>query len=276
MKSVLLLGQSNMAGRGFLSEVAPIRNERILMLRNGRWQMMDEPINPDRSVAGVGPAASFADLWTLDHPGETIGLIPCAEGGSALEEWGPQGRLFRHAIALTRLALEDSELLAILWHQGESDAIGGRHRDYRTGLERIENALRAELDAPETPFIVGGLGDYLGRTGFGLAAAEHAEITAELRRYAAEREFVHFVTAEGLSANPDGIHIDAPSQRRFGVRYYEALRTGGDVLAPIDEDAALARCAAREVTPAERSYEAMEAFARGRSTFEEFLEALPR
>lgn len=276
MKSVLLLGQSNMAGRGFLSEVAPIRNERILMLRNGRWQMMDEPINPDRSVAGVGPAASFADLWTLDHPGESIGLIPCAEGGTTLEEWGPQGRLFRHAIALTRLALEDSELLAILWHQGESDAIGGRHRDYRTGLERIENALRTELDAPETPFIVGGLGDYLGRTGFGLAAAEHAEITAELRRYAAEREFVRFVTAEGLTANPDGIHIDAPSQRRFGVRYYEALRTGGDVLAPIDEEAALARCAAREATPGERAYEAMEAFARGRSTYEEFLEALPR
>lgn len=33
MKSVLLIGQSNMAGRGFLHEVMPIYNENILMLR---------------------------------------------------------------------------------------------------------------------------------------------------------------------------------------------------------------------------------------------------
>ena len=32
MKSVLLIGQSNMAGRGFLSEVMPICNENILCL----------------------------------------------------------------------------------------------------------------------------------------------------------------------------------------------------------------------------------------------------
>ena len=45
MKSVLLIGQSNMAGRGFLHEVTPIYNENIFMLRNGRWQMMVEPIH---------------------------------------------------------------------------------------------------------------------------------------------------------------------------------------------------------------------------------------
>ena len=40
MKSVLMIGQSHMAGRGFLNEVPMICNERIQMLRNGRWQMM--------------------------------------------------------------------------------------------------------------------------------------------------------------------------------------------------------------------------------------------
>ena len=51
MKSVLLIGQSNMAGRGFLHEVTPLYNENIFMLRNGRWQMMSEPIHFDRAVA---------------------------------------------------------------------------------------------------------------------------------------------------------------------------------------------------------------------------------
>ena len=44
MKSILLVGQSNMAGRGFMTEVEPIINERIKVLKNGRWQFMEEPI----------------------------------------------------------------------------------------------------------------------------------------------------------------------------------------------------------------------------------------
>lgn len=89
-----MLGQSNMAGRGFLNEVDPIYNEKIKMLRNGQWQMMTEPINYDRPVSGVGLAASFADAWSKAHPDEEIGLIPCAEGGSSLNDWHPEGILF--------------------------------------------------------------------------------------------------------------------------------------------------------------------------------------
>lgn len=79
IKSFLMLGQSNMAGRGFISEVTPIYNERIQMLRNGRWQMMTEPINYDRPVSGVSLAASFADAWCCENQEDRIGLIPCAE-----------------------------------------------------------------------------------------------------------------------------------------------------------------------------------------------------
>ena len=76
--SFLLIGQSNMAGRGFLHEVQPIRDARIKVLRNGRWQTMWEPIHFDRPFAGIGLGASFAKRWLEDHPGEEIGLIPCA------------------------------------------------------------------------------------------------------------------------------------------------------------------------------------------------------
>lgn len=74
MKSVLLIGQSNMAGRGFSSEVMPICNENIFMLRNSRWQMMTEPIHFDRAVAGVGPAASFAQAWCNANKMNKLGL----------------------------------------------------------------------------------------------------------------------------------------------------------------------------------------------------------
>ena len=114
MKSVLLIGQSNMAGRGFLSVVTPIYNENIFMLRNGRWQMMTEPIHFDRSVAGAGLATSFAQAWCNENKNEQIGLIPCAEGGSSIDEWNKEGALFRHAVSETKFAMENSELIAIL------------------------------------------------------------------------------------------------------------------------------------------------------------------
>ena len=49
--------------------------------------MMAEPINYDRPNAGIGLAGSFAAMWCMEHEGEQIGLIPCAEGGSSLDDW---------------------------------------------------------------------------------------------------------------------------------------------------------------------------------------------
>ena len=142
MKSVLLIGQSNMAGRGFLNEAAPIYNENIFMLRNGRWQMMTEPIHFDRSVAGAGPAASFAQAWGRTNKNEQIGLIPCAEGGSSIDEWNTEGALFRHAISEAKFAMENSELIAILWHQGESDSHSGKYKNYYQKLNVLVHSFR--------------------------------------------------------------------------------------------------------------------------------------
>ena len=67
--SFLMIGQSNMAGRGDFGEVEPISNPMCYMLRMDRWQRMSEPINPDRAIfdtefhSGVNLAASFADRF---------------------------------------------------------------------------------------------------------------------------------------------------------------------------------------------------------------------
>ena len=186
MKSVLMIGQSNMAGRGYLSDVPAIYNENIQMLRNGRWQMMAEPINCDKPVAGVSLAGSFAAMWAMEHPGEKIGLIPCAEGGSSIDEWHPTGTLFKHAVSEARFAMEESELIAILWHQGENDSFGGCHRTYYDKLKQIVDTLRDELGLPDIPFILGGLGDFLEHARLGADCREYREINRELKRFAAD------------------------------------------------------------------------------------------
>lgn len=274
MKSFLLIGQSNMAGRGFLQETTAIYNERILMLRNGRWQMMTEPIHFDRPVAGIGPASSFAEAWCNANKEDRIGLIPCAEGGSTMDEWAVDEVLFRHAITEAKFAMENSELAGILWHQGESDSQGGKYKDYYEKLAKIVEAVRKELSAPDVPFLIGGLGDYLGKTGFGAGCIEYELINKELKRFAENNADCYFVTGQRLTSNPDGIHINAVSQRKFGLRYFEAYQKKKHVYEPLEmEEELIEILLKREHTPAEKTYIALEKYMLGKSSYEEVMKA---
>lgn len=271
IKSFLMLGQSNMAGRGFINEVPTIYNERIQMLRNGRWQMMTEPINYDRPVSGISLAGSFADAWCSENKDDIIGLIPCAEGGSSLDEWAIDKALFRHAINEAKFAMESSELIGILWHQGESDSINGNYKEYYKKLLLIIDTLRKELNAPNIPIIIGGLGDFLGKEGFGKNCTEYNFINQELKKFAFEQNNCYFVTASGLTSNPDGIHIDAISQRKFGLRYFEAFSNRKHILNPlINEDDMLNINYSRENTRGEKIYIKSMDFALGRISYDEF------
>lgn len=266
-----MIGQSNMAGRGFVQDVPPIYNEQIKMLRNGRWQMADEPINYDRSVSGVSLASSFAAAWWNQHQ-EEIGLIPCAEGGSSMDEWAIDGILYRHAIREAQFAMETSELAGILWHQGESDSFGGKYQEYYQKLLTIFTQLRKDLNAPNLPIIIGGLGDYLGQSGFGAMCTEYKEINEVLRRFALNEENCYFVTAENLTANPDGIHINAISQRKFGLRYFAAFDQMQDILIPLEnEERAPKIDENRERTINEKIYMISYDFALGKIDYEDFI-----
>lgn len=275
MKSVLLIGQSNMAGRGYLHEVTPIYNENIFMLRNGRWQMMTEPIHFDRSVAGVGPAASFAQAWCNANKNEQIGLIPCAEGGSSIDEWSKESTLFRHAVSEAKFAMENSELIAILWHQGESDGRSKKYKNYYHKLNILVNSFRKELGDLEVPFIVGGLGNYLGKSGFGRSCVEYDLINQELLKYVENNRNCYFVTGEKLYPNPDGIHINAESQRRFGIRYFKAYQTKSSIVEPLDnEENMVKELYEREYTMAEKRYITLQQFTLGKSSMEEVMKFL--
>lgn len=273
MKSVLLIGQSNMAGRGFMEEVPPIYHERIQMLRNGRWQMMAEPIHFDREVAGVGPGASFALEWVKEHPDEELGLIPCAEGGSSMDEWALDSPLTRHAISEAKFAMENSELIGILWHQGESDSLNQLYKSYAPKLKALFDYLREALNAPEIPIIIGGLGDFLGKSGFGASAVEYQEINQLIKQTAEQEANCYFVTADDLTANPDGIHLNAVSQRKFGLRYYQAFAHRQSVFEPLDVEETWQEQLQTTPTTTVSMYLLSKEFALGRISQEQFFKA---
>ena len=249
-----MIGQSNMAGRGYLNDVKQIYDEKIKMLVNGRWQTMTEPINCDRPTSGIGLAASFAGAWRLKNDQEEIGLIPCADGGTSLADWAVGGALFENAVFQAKLAMKVSRLSGILWHQGENDSFGGLSALYYDKLSVIIEAFRLELDVPDIPFIAGGLGDFLSGGRYGKYFTEYNQVNDALQQFSETKPNCYFVTADGLTANQDGLHFDAVSQRKFGIRYFESFAEKKNILAAVaGEQELIARIQDRPLTIKEQA-----------------------
>ena len=220
--SVLLLGQSNMAGRGYPKDVEPIRNDGIFVSRNGIFRPMYVPVNPDRKTSGICLAESFADAYTGEK-GVPLGLIPCADGGSSLDQWMPGEILFDHAVFQARLAQRTSRIVGVLWHQGESDCFEETYPFYEEKLGVILGAFREKLNLEKVPFLLGGLGDYLENCEKYPECKNFFHINAALERFAEKNPMTGFVSARGLASNPDRLHFSAAALREFGVRYYQAF-----------------------------------------------------
>ena len=227
INAFLMIGQSNMAGRGEFGDVAPISNKLCYMLRMGRWQTMAEPVNPDRPIfegkfhSGIGLASSFADDLAK-HSGERIGLIPCADGGTAISQWMPGTVLYDHAVMQCKLAQRSSRLRAILWHQGETDCKDdARVAAYKEKFITMITQLRRDLGDETLPVIVGELSHNIA------PVWERAErvprFNAILAEIADELPHCALVRADGLTMKPDGIHFDAVSYRELGHRYANAF-----------------------------------------------------
>ncbi|MEI7898941.1 MAG: sialate O-acetylesterase [bacterium] len=96
----------------------------------------------------------------------SVGLIPCAFGGTPLSSWMPGGSLnslYSNAVIRAKEAMKSGALAGILWHQGESDAgnpelVASYAERFKTMIAR----LRKDLDAQKVPVIVGELGQHRG------------------------------------------------------------------------------------------------------------------
>ena len=218
-QSVLLIGQSNMAGRGFAEDVEPISDDRITMLNaSNEWVKMQEPIHYDKSAAGVGLAASFAKAFVETFDCE-LGLIPAAMGGTSISDWKVGGTYYNDAIARAKEAQKTSEICAILWHQGESNR--SNHSTYAEKLQTILDAMIAELglDADKIVIITGELREISTNVN------QRETFHEQLNMLSSVYKNYGVADADGLALNQDIIHFDAPSLRVFGYRYFNIFKT---------------------------------------------------
>ena len=220
----LLLGQSNMAGRGFIEAQDKVPADNVLSLNKaGEWVPAIDPIHFDKSMAGVGPGRTFGILVAKTFPGITVGLIPCAYGGSPISSWQPgayhkqtNSHPYDDAVKRAKSAMKVGTLKAILWHQGESDCRPATAALYEKRLTAFFQRFKKDINAPDVPIIIGQLGQFGAWDASKQTVNKaHVDVTVKIGNGA-------FVKSDKLSCNPDGIHFNAASQREFGRRYFES------------------------------------------------------
>lgn len=217
----LLIGQSNMAGRGRLHEVSHIQHSHIHMFRDGSWLPAVEPIHTDKpDVAGIGLCMSFAHELVERFPTMQVGMIPTAVGGTPLSRWIPGADLYENAITICKDALSiGGKLRGILWHQGEGDSGNQNNANtYATRLLDMFTKLREELNAPDVPIITGELGPYLTKHP---TLRYYQTVNQQLHLLATLLPHYAVASAQDLTDNGDNLHFDAKSLRTFGKRYFD-------------------------------------------------------
>ena len=246
---VLLAGQSNMSGRDYAEKEDLVEIPGLIMMaKDLRWRPAIEPITRDRSFVGifdsdgnkmvtadpwdnvlpdddsrrargVGPGRTFGRLLLAAKPGCEVGLIPMSVGGTGLVSWMPGGvdkwdpivHPYDEAIRTAREAQKSGEIVAILWHQGESD---------RNAAASYYENFRRDLDLSEgVPFIMGELGSFYNTIDMkGVAMVDEA-----MHQLAAEMKGVYVVSAKDLGHRGDNLHFNRQAAVTLGQRYFEAF-----------------------------------------------------
>lgn len=217
----LLMGQSNMAGRGKIGAEDKTPHPRVLLFTlQDKWEPAVEPVTHDKpTMLGVGPGLAFGKAMAADDAGATIGLVPCAVGGTPLKRWERNGDLYSNAVQRARLAMREGTLKGIIWHQGESDSgTATNANSYGDRLSRMIQDIRADLGTPDLPFVAGQIGEFLYDRGPGHAAYPRV-VNAALAALPEKVPATAFAPSKGLKDKGDQLHFDAPSQRELGRRY---------------------------------------------------------
>lgn len=220
----LLIGQSNMAGRGPLTpEYRNISNPAVLMLnKNNEWVLASHPLHFDKpKIAGVGPGLAFGLKMAEADPQVKIGLIPCAVGGTAIESWEPgavdrvtQKHPYDDMIERLREAMKSGVIKGIIWHQGEANSTPERSVEYLGKLKVLIDRLRKETGNPDLPFVAGELGTY--RHNYRL-------INEQLNKLPKVVKNTAVASSEGLIHKGDNTHFDAASATELGERFAKQM-----------------------------------------------------
>lgn len=219
----LLIGQSNMAGRGEVEAQDRKEHSRVWTLdKENQWVLAQDPIHFDKKVAGVGPGRSFGIEIAEHSRTAEIGLIPCAVGGTSIRLWQPDGfdskteaHPYDDMLARLKVAMQSGTVKGVLWHQGEADGKMGERGKYEPALIVLIERVRTECGNSDLPFVIGQLGQFEGRSW----SEGRKKVNAAQQAVAENLSYVGFVSSAGLTDKGDQTHFSADAARELGKRF---------------------------------------------------------
>jgi len=220
----IMVGQSNMAGRGQVEPADTLSNRRILAVnKNNQWIYAKEPLHwYEPNLTGLDCGMSFANTLLNEIPAEiTVGILPCAIGGSSVEQWLGDSlyrgvHLFSNFREKANLAKESGIIKGILWHQGESNAKTALIPSYPDKLVALFSSFRNYIQNDSLPIIAGQLGSY---TQPPEQQMRWDSINTIIRIITLKDAFTEVIETKDLTQKGDKIHFDSKSQRMMGARF---------------------------------------------------------
>lgn len=241
----VLAGQSNMEGVGDLVNVQPPSPFVHSFDQMDNWVIAQEPLHltlgavdrvhwarsggvPQRLTGpalqkyiaarkkGAGLGLPFA-VELNKQTGVPIGLIPCAHGGTSMDQWSPdqkeKGGDSLYGAMCRRIAATGGSVKGVLWYQGEADANPKLTGSFPQKFEKFVARLRADLHQPALPFYFVQL-SHTASTG----DRESWNTIQEMQR-AAEQVMPNTGMAASIDLPlDDRIHVSADGHKRLGRR----------------------------------------------------------
>lgn len=257
---ILLLGQSNMAGRGVIDVNVDVPNSRVFQFGGDgttaatyqKIALAQEPLAHAESASqagtGVGPGLPFGRAYAAAQPSNrTVLLVPCAMGSTGLVggAWAPNAGAnlstqavsqAQAALAAAQLGYPNSRIVGALWAQGEADAGASvAQATYASTLKTLFAYFRTALSAPSMWFIIHGMNpDYVTASGAAWTAIQTA-----LQQVAAQTDHCAYIAGPAGAAYDNGVHYSSAGYRVLGAKSAALVPTARRFVAPVSNASAI-------------------------------------
>jgi len=240
----IAFGQSNMEGQAAVATADKTVNSRFKILAsttcsdpsrtNGSWSSAIPPLFNCSSVWGGSSGGyslldNFGDVMTAKLPNVTIGVIPVAVAGTAIDLFDKAkystylssaasyiqsrsnaygGNPYQRIIDLGKAAKQVGVIKGILMHQGETDAYSS---SWATEVKKVYNDMLTDLGlgADSVPLIVGEV----------LSPGQCSGANTQIDALPNTISTAHVVKSTGLSGQSDNLHFTHASYDSLGSRY---------------------------------------------------------
>ncbi len=230
---IIQAGQSNSEGCGFGDATEPfIPNENIWFLNNdfsisiACEQVIENIIVNNFSLSF---AREYIEKNKLQY-GRKLLIIRAAIGGTGFldNRWGMTDDLYLKMIEMIKVALAlnpKNKLVALLWHQGETDAILNSTKEIHfNNLLTLVNSVRSTFHCENLPFIAGDFVQQWKMDNIQICVPI-IEAIKEVCENIGNAQFVEtneLRSNDQMIGNGDTIHFCREALNQLGEKYFNA------------------------------------------------------